>query len=236
VTTAHLFSGGLDSLCLWYLTGRHPTFYVRIGAPYEPYELKTIEKLSALIPGLEPIILEGPELGPLEAPDGHIPHRNLLLAATVAAHNPDADKILLGALRGEASPDKSVRFLRAASKALSASEGRSVRLVAPGRYLTKTALVRLFAKRFPGELDLLGETRSCYARTNGPCEKCNACFRRRVALWHAGLGGARPVVPADPLQRGVRAALVAGPHRWPALAVNNLQAAAAVAGVRWPGA
>jgi 7-cyano-7-deazaguanine synthase in queuosine biosynthesis len=235
VTAVQLFSGGLDSLCLWYLTGQPMPVYVTVGARYERHEIDTIWKLCSLIPKLSVTVIPGPNLGFVEAADGHIPHRNLLLAATASARFPSADTVLLGALRGEASPDKSPAFTRAASRVLTASENKPVRVVAPARRLTKTGLVRRFAHRFPEAVPLLQETRSCYSADSKPCGECQACFRRNVALFHAGLAAMRPCPPATPLRAGLRTALAAGPHRWPDLAFNNLQAAAAVAGVRWPG-
>lgn len=228
-----LFSGGLDSLCLWFLMDRPLPVYVHLGHRYQEQEIGTLRRLADHLPGFEPQFVDGPPIGLLEQVDGHIPHRNLLLAATAAAHFSDAGQIVLGALLGEASPDKSRTFTRAAGRAITASERRPVRVVAPARRWTKTGLLLRFARRHPEHVPLLGLTRSCYAGDAAPCRACPACFRRDVALFHAGLSDARPRVPAGTgLPEAVAAARTAGPARWPGLAVNNALAALALAGVR----
>lgn len=236
MTRLHLFSGGLDSLCLWFLTGRPVPVYVRLGHRYQDHEIAAIHQLAAHIRGFSPCFIDGPPIGSLEHRDGHIPHRNLLLAATAAAHFPSAETIVLGALLGEASPDKSRAFTEAAGRALAASERRPVRVTAPARRWTKTGLLQRFVRTHPEHAPLLGLTRSCYARDTGPCGACSACFRRDVAMFHAGLATARPRMPAGVgLGDAVRAARTAGPARWHALAANNALAALAMAGVRRPG-
>lgn len=235
-TRVLLFSGGLDSLCLWYLTGRPACVYVRIGHAYESAELFAVGRLMRQVPDLEVRVVDGPKVGPLEEPDGHIPHRNIALITAAAAFCPDADEVLLGALLGEASPDKSTRFLRRTSRALAASEARPFRVVAPGRRWTKTGLVRRFIAANPDRVDELAATRSCYSViANGPCGSCPACFRRSVALWHAGLTD-RPVTLPRTASRSAAwtAARRAGVTRWPGMAVNNAIAGAALAGWRRP--
>lgn len=230
-----LFSGGLDSLCLWYLSGQPTPVYVLLGHKYEERETETLMRLAEHIPKFRAQLIAGPRIGQLEEHDGHIPHRNLLLAATAAAHFPDTDRIVLGALLGEASPDKSARFNRAVSRALSVSEHRRVRVVAPARHMTKTGLLRAFIRRFPERVPLLRLTRSCYAAGADACGQCPACFRRDVALFHTGLSTTPPRPPAGAGRaEALRAARTAGITRWPELAVNNAIAGLAIAGVRWP--
>lgn len=236
MTRALLFSGGLDSLCLWYLTGRPRCVYVRIGHTYESAELFAVGQLNHRIADLDVTVVDGPKVGPLEAPDGHIPHRNLALITAAAAFLPDVDEVMLGALLGEASPDKSSRFLRRTAAALSASEGRRLRVTAPGRRWTKTGLLRRFLHQFPDHVAELAITRSCYSViAAGPCGQCPACFRRAVALWHVGLRD-RPVTLPAVASAGAAwtAARRAGVARWPGMAVNNAMAGAALAGWRRP--
>lgn len=218
-----LFSGGVDSLAAWWVLGQPDTVYVRLGHPYEAKELATIESLAYHWPKVTPRVIDGPPLGVLEHGDGHIPHRNLLLAATAAAHHPHHSHLWLGALRGEASPDKSGRFLRSASRTLSRSEARRVTVSAPLRHFTKTGLVREYLRR-GGPPGLLRYTRSCYS-PDGPCNRCQACVRRFVAFQLNGL----PAGPT-PTPRPVSVGYVAGQWRragvtaTPALAVNNWEA------------
>lgn len=228
MTRVLLFSGGLDSVAIWHLTGRPHPVYIRLGHPYEDAELHTLRVLSELVPRLDVDVVDGPNIGWREFPDGHIPHRNLVLATTAAAHFSPAE-IMVGALLGEASPDKSRRFLRATSAALTASENRPVRVWAPAARWTKAGLLRRFLAAEPRAAHIVAHTRSCYA-PEGECGRCQACFRRSVALYHCGLTDVRPTPPpgADP----VRAVLGAGMVRWPALAWNNALAGLAMAGVR----
>ena len=73
--------------------------------------------------------LDGLQIGHLEGPDGHIPHRNLLSNSTaVAALQPEV--VYLGVLRGETSRDKSNRFLRQTNRLLSFCE-RPMRVLSP---------------------------------------------------------------------------------------------------------
>lgn len=229
-----LFSGGLDSVALWYLLGKPAALYVHLGHRYEAAEVAAIDRLAAAVPDLRPSCAEGPRLGHLEQPGGHIPHRNLLLAATAAAVT-GTDHVMLGALLGEASPDKSAAFLRSASRALTASAGRPVRVSAPARRWTKTGLVRRWLAAHPDAARVVPLTRSCYSPDAVPeCGSCPACFRRHVALYHVGLRTERPRLPVTATAAvGWSSARRAGVARWPALLVNNAGAAAAVAGIRF---
>lgn len=222
MTTVLLFSGGLDSLCAWHLLGRPVAVYVTLGHPYQADELHAMGRLAEQRPALRLHAVPGPDLGALQQPDGHLPHRNLILAAVAAAHCPTADRVALGALLGEASPDKSRRFLRAASRVLSVSEVRRVRVTAPFRHLTKTGLLRAYL-RAGGDPQLVALTRSCYEAGDTPygCGRCQACFRRWVALYRCGLdAGPRPALTVD---RGdvLRHWRRAGLRATPGLVVNN---------------
>ena len=214
---ALLFSGGLDSTCaLHLLADAVQPVYVRIGAPYEREELRHAQALTESLH-----VLDGPSLGYLAEGDGHIRHRNAALAITVATAG--YRTIYLGALRGEASRDKSGAFFDSLTRLLRASEAGDWTVTAPFARLTKTGLLRraLAAGMLP---DLALSTRSCYA-AEGECGRCQACFRRWVALVNCGLpAGERPVVPAarwGPLRD-------AGVRRWPDIALNNVDALRAI--------
>lgn len=225
-----LFSGGLDSLAIWHLMGRPTPCYVRVGAPYEAAELDTLALLQVMVPGFDPHVVQGPPVAADPAADGHVLHRNLVLLATAASAT-GADTLYLGALRGEASADKSARFLRAAGRALSASENRRVRVLAPAHRWTKAQLLRQLARQYPEAVPLLALTRSCY-QPRGECGTCQACFRRHVALYRAGLREERPQLPPGAAGAARTNLAAASPSRWPALAVNNTSAALALAGIR----
>lgn len=221
-----LFSGGMDSLCAWWLLHRPQAVYVRLGHPYQDDELSTLSRLSNRLPSFRFQVVSGPHVGPLSLADGHIPHRNLLMAATAAAFFPDATHIYLGALWGEASPDKSRRFFRTTSTALSVSEHRRTSVLAPFRGVTKTGLVRLYLKT-GGDPDLLAVTRSCYEPGSGRygCGRCQACLRRWVALRRNGLDcGPRPTWPDATVGNAWRNWQRAGFAATPGLVVNNVGA------------
>ena len=226
-----LFSGGMDSLCLWALAERPQPVYVRVGAPYEREELETLAALERAVHGFVPWILDGPPVARSPRADGHVLHRNLVLLTT-AASLAGGDELLLGALLGEASPDKSRRFRRAVTAALTASEGRPCRVVTPAARMTKTGLLARALVAHPWVATVLPLTRSCYRPAGPPCDACPACFRRAVAEFHTGLRDARPSRPSATARQAWRAARTAGVGRWPALAVNNTTAALALAGYR----
>lgn len=233
-----LFSGGLDSLIHWRLLDRPRCLYIVLEHRYQEDELRTLARLDR---DLEKVaerlrigVLQGPNLSVYEGEDAHIPLRNLILS-TLATLN--ADVIYLGAVAGEASRDKSRRFLSSLSRTLSLSEGRKIQVVAPFRHLTKTQLVKRYLKTYSP--DLLKETRSCYtpdvpAGFKG-CGKCNACFRRWVAM---SLNGIEEAYLEDPVyygllklsdKRGLLDGLMkADPYEWVGILRNNLDAYRAI--------
>lgn len=188
MTTALLYTGGMDSFLYWRLLGRPRTVYVKLGHRYQERELQAIHDLEALAhangdarAAPHPMILDGPDLSQWEAADSHIPHRNLTLA-TVAAMI--CDRVLFGFLAGESSEDKSARFLRHTSRALSTAAGHKVAADAPLRSYTKDELLARFLDE-PGvtelDINLVRQTRSCWS-AGQPCGECVPCFRRWVAL------------------------------------------------------
>lgn len=225
-----LFSGGLDSYMLWHLLNRPDPVYVRYGHKYQERELDTIAALQRIEPDLQMTMLDGPRIGSLERDDGHIPHRNLLLVTTaVAMMNPAV--VYLGALRGEASRDKSYRFLRRTTRLLSLCE-EPVKVLSPSKRYTKTQLVARFIKRFPEQVEQLSVTRSCYADTALPCGRCVACFKRWVAMANNGMEETYQVCPGFGVERSVGALLpymLRMPLReWPAVLQNTVDAVRAM--------
>lgn len=225
-----LFSGGLDSYMLWHLLDKPDAVYVRYGHKYQNRELDTIAALQEFEPDLRVTLIDGPRIGALEQADGHIPHRNLLLVTTaVASLNPEI--VYLGALRGEASLDKSYRFLRRTSRLLSFSE-QPVKVRSPSKRYTKTQLVAKFIKTYPDKVDRLAVTRSCYADTTMPCGRCVACYKRWVAMTNNGIEEAYQTSPAFGVERSLPALL---PYlwrmplrEWPAVIQNTLDAVRAM--------
>jgi hypothetical protein len=229
-----LFTAGLDSLCVWYLMGGPTPVFVRLQAPYEMAAMEAIERLAAQIPSFNPIILPGPPIGEnVDDGAGYVPHRNLaLLVAAAAWLRPQT--IFTGSVLGDPGPDRSRRFDRATTRALTVGEGAPIRVIAPARRWTKTGLLRRTLAAYPEVAELLPLTRSCYLPVGPPCGECPGCFRRAVAEFHNRLRVDRPKLP-DEIGVGVTGwaeARTVGLHRWPGLALDGAVAGLALAGLR----
>jgi 7-cyano-7-deazaguanine synthase len=225
-----LFSGGLDSFIAWRLLDHPQPLYLRLGHAYEREEIASINGLEQQVSSLCVLRRSHLNLTGLYQQDGHVPVRNLLLASVAVAET-GASTVYLGALRGESSPDKSAQFFRAASHALSVSEGRPITLAAPFHHLTKTGLVAAYLRRYPNETHLLGYTRSCYTSSALPCGQCMACFRRWVAMSLNGIheNYANPPWRWQTVQSSNRAEWwnylrKANPWEWGGILANNLDA------------
>jgi 7-cyano-7-deazaguanine synthase in queuosine biosynthesis len=226
-----LFSGGLDSLLLARAYPDALLLHIDYGQPYRFSEGSAAQGIADYLNrGLAFLMLTPLPSG--EA-DGHIAHRNLYLAVSAAARDPTARLLLLGGVKGETSPDKTRRFLRASTLALSRSERRSLRLAAPLRKATKAKhLRRLVDEVGRAEAQrLLDLTVSCYrppAKGVG-CGRCLACVRRWVAVELAGLEGQWEFPPATTLAQTKAGDLLPYIRRtplseMPGVAVNQLEA------------
>lgn len=230
--TIVLYSGGLDSLLLWLLHPSAQPVRVSYGQAYEQAERRAIERQQQAV-GL-PAPLEVHVQLAEALPDGHVLHRNLALI-TIAAARTGATRILLGGVRGETSPDKSARFLRAAGRALTASEGVPVHVEAPLRYATKARHLRTLVAAAGAQRaqELLDTTASCYqpagtrrGREVG-CGECLACYRRWVAVRRAGLRADFLADPADrdnDRRQALRYLLATPVGEWPGVVANQLEA------------
>jgi hypothetical protein len=162
--------------------GHPPTLYVPLGHKYEASERAAIARLESRCPELSVAFGPTVAIGQYEQPDGYIPYRNLVLA--VMGATPDADRVYLGAVRGESCRDKSGRFLRDLSRLLTYLRGRKVSVLAPFRHLTKAQLVAKYLRSWPP--DRLYDTVSCYD-PEGFCGRCRSCWRRWIAMKANGL-------------------------------------------------
>ena len=216
MTRLLLHSGGLDSHCLWLMDRDRTPVYVLHGSRNEAQELVALDRLHRADPTFEFVTVPGPLLGPIARTDAHIPHRNALLILSALAFFPDATEVAYGALLGEGSKDKSAAFRRALTRLTERSEKR-VEVVAPLSRMTKASAVRK-ATALSGT-DWIPLTVSC---TNGTeCGRCQACFRRSVALYLCGIISVAPEWPTE--TEGPWATVKANPpSRWPALALSNL--------------
>jgi 7-cyano-7-deazaguanine synthase in queuosine biosynthesis len=221
-----LFTGGLDSVCAYYLLGEPRCVHVNLDGKTWNDAWNAHDDL-----GIPVEFAESRWDRDTHAPtseDGHIPLRNLHLATVGALYG---DRVILGAVRGESSPDKSDKFLRAASKALTAaSKGRTIKVEAPLKHMTKRQLVAALITHV-GEKrgrEIVASTRSCYSLYHPRCGACMACFRRWVAL---SLNGIHEQHENPPWEWGVPTwgerldyLLDAPLGEWPGIAQTNLEA------------
>jgi 7-cyano-7-deazaguanine synthase in queuosine biosynthesis len=235
VTDAILYSGGLDSLLLRLRFPEALLLRVEYGQTYSAAERMAIYS-QAGIDRRVPLTV-GCQL-PEAAEDGHVPHRNLALAVLGAAWT-GADRVLLGGVRGETSLDKSRRFLHAASRALTRSEGPPVALCAPLAGRTKSEHLRdlVRSQGVVAAQKLLDCTTSCYAAEwDGAeigCGLCLACFRKWVAVTNAGLAARFATDPAcREINRRDAVYLLRAPLReWPGIIENHWDARRALSSV-----
>lgn len=246
-----LFSGGLDSFIVYRLLRRKNVrpalLYVTMGHKYEQKEVETIEMLGEMMCNLDERMAVKYSgrlyLGDLEERDGHIPLRNLLLIETALVET-RADVVLLAALSGETSTDKSGSFFRKVSKQMSELLYREVQVMSPVRGYTKTELVGKYLDKFnrPDDVEMLTATRSCYNTGHLPCGRCMACFRRWVAM---SLNGIKEQYEQPPWEwEAIKSDRVGdwmqyGKHvgigEWAGVIRNNLQAARALRKVKMYG-
>ena len=238
-----LFSGGLDSYIAWHLLDKPTPLFFALGHRYERAERATISTLEAMNPGLSVIIDWRFSLGDIEQPDAHIPLRNaLLIAAAVATQDPDV--VYIGALRGESSRDKSMKFLRMMTEMLSFLRNKPVQVSAPFLRLTKADLVKRLKMEKPEAVAGIEHTFSCYTypvprQDFKGCGRCMACFRRWVAL---SLNDIQEDYEAPPWQweqyqtqnwrEGLLALRKAHYGEWPHILINNIQAMQAIKKVK----
>lgn len=234
VTRLLLHSGGLDSHICWLLDRTREPVYVAHGSGNQRRELDTLRQLAAHhADDDQPFgysIVRGADLSRSVEADGHIAHRNAYLLLTAAMAFPKATEVAYGALRGEASADKSPRFVRAMERMLTESEGRQIDVSAPLLAYTKTQAT-VIGYRLAGA-EALDLTWSCYHDGSEPCGRCQACYRRHLALWVAGRADHPPAaLPSE--SKGPWANLRSVPlSRWPAMISANVPAARAMLAAR----
>ena len=230
-----LYSGGADSLALWYLLDRPPGLYVALGHRYQEGELAQLDLLRAALPDLRVDLSNRLSMADLEEPSGYIPFRNLFFAMVTAAEYQDVSRIYLGATRGETVLYKSGRFFRKTTALLSYLAQREIVYDAPFRNLTKRQLVARLFDRHPGARETIVLTRSCYNEPVGSrykgCGRCMACFRRWVAFSRNGIEETYRYHPAEwrkvqsfTWRDGLRRLRGADAREWPSIFYNNFEA------------
>lgn len=194
-----LFSGGMDSLAAAWLLRPDVLLFLPHGQRYEAAErtaLRLLEQRGCLPPGPQLIVNKSLSLGSFERDDAIIPLRNMLFACIAAQYG---ETILIGAMDGDRSLDKSPEFFKQASQLLSYlyapqhwCEPRTVVIESPFVHDTKTTVVRRYLEA-GYSADALLTSLSCYeqgadaSRYFKACGTCKPCFRKWVALRNNGV-------------------------------------------------
>lgn len=194
-----LYSGGLDSMCIYQLIksrgyGKNVQgFHISHDLEYEYAEREAVkEAINKYGMDIREAKIPLMYLGPYEdEASGFIPLRNLLFTAIPAMEG--ASTIYLGAVAGEYSLDKSQEFYKKTSELFSYLLGRDIYIAAPYQHLTKTQLVRNALEKGVVTEEMLRSTKSCYHHVDRDgynpigCGKCMACVRRWIAMIDNGI-------------------------------------------------
>jgi 7-cyano-7-deazaguanine synthase len=200
--TALLFSGGLDSFCAHRILNQqgrlHDLVYIPCGTETSNAEMNLLEGDKYLL-DIEDIryILPTIDLSELETSTGFVPLRNLLFLAMPVMH--EYDDVLLAAVKGEGSLDKSHRFFKDTSELFSYILSRKITVSSPVDQYTKTQLVHKVLSDKAATVNELRITQSCYRPQDtmtGRCGTCNACMRRWVAMRNNNIFEAYDTDPA----------------------------------------
>lgn len=186
-----MVSGGLDSYLAWEMLGYPGGVFVNYGQQYAKMEKRAISKLYGEF--VTEVTINGlPELGG----DIHVDARNLMLATIGLRFS---DEIVFAGMEDEKCSDKNPKAFDDMSRILSShSKNKEVRVSSPFWGTTKAeAVEQVLAKaeaiepHAPGKkaktIEYLKNTVSCYSDGDEPCNNCQACFRRWVALTSNGI-------------------------------------------------
>jgi len=185
--TVLLYSSGMDSFICNYLYKPDILLYIRVGSKYEEKELRIINeflndfKLHHKFKMVNLSFLKDYELD-----NAHIPLRNLLFLEIASFYG---DTVMMGALRGETSKDKTKKFRFLTEQLLSycwddklgLGTKKKIKILFPLKNMTKTKALKLFIKKGGCIADLKQYTVSCYSPQFDACGNCMSCFRRWVA-------------------------------------------------------
>lgn len=193
-----LFSGGLDSVCVYKLLEQEG---VKVQGLYIPHDLRygylEDSSITHFTEFFDIDIVKFPTVQNFQQfarPDGFIPLRNLLLCTLAGMAG--AKKIYLGAVAGEYTLDKSDIFFQNTESLFSYLLSDSIHIEAPYASFTKTELVKKALESGAVSEELLKLTWSCYDPTPDfdegggkmlPCGECMACIRRWLAMVDNGI-------------------------------------------------
>jgi 7-cyano-7-deazaguanine synthase len=197
-----LFSGGLDSTILLFLTNQMGYDLTTLTIDYgqrNSYELKAANDITRRAKQLQVIreteiiratslFAEGNMLTG-EGPSAFVPSRNMVFLALAAnrAYVNDHQVIFIGITKptDQDAPDARKPFINAMQEAMMHGLGREIMIGTPLEPATKAHWLR-WASQQPACWDMLRYTYSCYRRMP-PCGECNACHLRERAFKEAGL-------------------------------------------------
>jgi 7-cyano-7-deazaguanine synthase len=220
MTTAVLFSGGLDSAVLLaqaLADGQEAQpIHVRAGLAWEDAESRAIARLLAappfsgrtrpsielaldmrdVYPPTHWAVIGQPPAYDTPDEDVYLEGRNIVLVAKTAvlAARLGLDRIVLGPLAGNPFPDATPEFFNAMARALTLGLARPLAIAAPFSRLHKEDVIRLGVKLGVP----LALTLSCM-NPSGPtgdvhCGRCSKCRERRDAFAAAGIADPTPYV------------------------------------------
>lgn len=202
-----LFSGGTDSLIAWEYLRHPPVLFVNLQTKYSGTEALKVKLLAEEL-GMDWHTDNRLSLMDQEAQDGSgfVPHRNTFLILIASFY---ANRIWLAGLGSDVVVDKDPDYAMKMSRFLTEQlnqRAKSVVVDSPFWNYTKEDTIRWLIKEkgFEEAKRLVLKSFSCYGDTKKHCGRCQACFRRYVAL---KLHGIEEEYEIDPL-RGCREQIV----------------------------
>jgi len=199
-----MWSGGLDSTIAYFYLGKPRTVFVDLGHRYANIERLTTATLAKEL-DMDYVVDTRLFLGDMEKEDAEIPMRNMFLAMVGALYG---DNVYMVFQKGEQSlPDRSIRFVKGASRLLSYLNSRTVEVCNVFPHLTKAQMISWYRSK-GYSVDILYETVSCFSEDESeiPCGRCKACFRRWIAFEcnHLPVGFNNDITKWDGIQEYVK--------------------------------
>jgi hypothetical protein len=182
MTVCQLFSGGLDSACLWWIMDRPPALFV--GGPFGPArdaslgEARAVERMAELCPEFrDKLCLVGLDCRPFMRPDSWLFPRDELCA--LLAWGAGFDGVALGWCKDDGMTEARVQ---SASEHLRQALPREFPFSVsfPAWNMTKKEMVRA-ALGAGASREFLAASYSC-VMSSDPCGACVNCKQRTLAL------------------------------------------------------
>jgi len=182
--TVVMLSGGIDSILAWEYLGRPPCVHVDLGLPYSAKELDAVISLMTKTGmDLDIVHMHGHNLE-VTASESFIPGRNLLLGVIGSWYG---DHICIGGVLGDDVEDNTAASFSDMSATLSAYSRKTVELFTPFRDKTKADIIRWYAEKQGGDVEVLHSAVGCYSGVADHCGDCPCCARKWIALKAAGI-------------------------------------------------